>query len=57
METKKEINKDDKLEITMRKLANLLIDRVLDDIKNDRLQYILKSDTIITEHKNNYGTH
>lgn len=44
-----------KAEETMRILANFLIDRYLEDKKNNRLQSILKPPTINLEQKDNHG--
>lgn len=57
MEIKKQEQREKKAEETMRILANFLIDRFLEDKKNNRLQSILKPPNINLEHKKDYGTH
>lgn len=39
------------LDDKMRTFANLIIDRILDDYKNDRLNYVIKRNTIIIGNK------
>ncbi len=45
-----------KLDDKMRIFANLLIDRFLEDMKNNRLQCILRQININSDGKENHGT-
>lgn len=45
-----------KMEDQMRRLANHLIDRFLEDKKNNRLKFISQKNNIQLEGKDNYGT-